>query len=106
MPTESPASERRWSPSAAAARIAGGRAARDVVSALPDATAGELNAARKAVSDGVTEMPDLLRAGFVIALFVTLAAPLRRLLGLQEVERFGRGLALAAVFDSRAGADR
>jgi hypothetical protein len=106
MPTQSTASGRRWSPSAAAARIAGGRAARDVVSALPDATAIELNAARKAVRDGVTEMPDLLRAGFVVALFVTLVVPLRRLLGLQEVERFGRGLALAAVFDSRAGDDR
>ena len=106
MPTKFPASERRWSPSAAAARIAGGRAARNVISAVPDATADELNAARRAVRDGVTEMPDLLRAGFVIALCVTLVAPLRRLLGLREVERFGRGLALAAVFDSRAGDDR
>jgi hypothetical protein len=106
MSTESPAAERRWSPSAAAARIAAGRAARDVVAALPDATAGELNAARRAVRDGVAEMPDLLRAGFVIVLFVTLVVPLRRLLGPQELERFGRGLALAAVFDSRAGADQ
>jgi hypothetical protein len=91
----------RWSPYAVAARVAGGRAARDLAATLPDATAHELHAAGEAVRDGVEDMPDLLRTGFVVALLVSLVAPLRRLAGLREVERFGTGLGLATVFDTR-----
>ncbi|HEX6469480.1 MAG TPA: hypothetical protein VF069_10320 [Streptosporangiaceae bacterium] len=96
----------RWSPYTVVARAAGGRAARDLAVTLPDATARELRVAGEAVRDGVEDMPDLLRTGFVVALLVSLVAPLRRLIGLREVERFGTGLGLAAVFDARRRDDR
>jgi hypothetical protein len=65
-----------------------------------------LEAARDSVRTGVEAMPDLLRAGFALALLTTLVGRGLRLRAVRDVERFGKGLALAAVFDSRAADPR
>lgn len=89
-----------------AARIAGGRAARTLARAVPDATESELRLAREAVRSGVEEMPDLLRTGFTLALLVSLVVRVRGLFAVSEVERFGTGLALAALYEARGGDTR
>jgi hypothetical protein len=100
------AAGRRWTRSAVVARIASRRAVRALPRAVPDVTGSELQVAGDSVSAGVEEMPDLLRAGLAFALLVTLVVRDRRLFAVGEAERFGRGLALAAVFESRAGDSR
>jgi len=97
---------RCWSPSAAAGRIAAARAVRELSRAVPEVTEPELRIAGDGVAAGVREMPDLLRAGFTVAVLLSLLVPDRRLPGVRETERFGRGVALAAVWESRAGGPR
>ena len=96
--------DRRWRLSAAAGRLAGRRAVRGVARAVSDVTGNELRAAESNVRAGVEEMPDVLRAGFVLTQLVSLIVRYERLFGVGEAGRFGRGLALATVFDERAGA--
>jgi hypothetical protein len=93
---------RRWL-SAAAARLASRRAVRGVARAVSDVTGSELSAAESSVRTGVEEMPDVLRAGFVVTVLVSQVVRYERLFGVGEAGRFGRGLALATVFDVRAG---
>lgn len=82
------------------ARIVGRRAERLLGAALPGATGDERRVARARVADAVTDMPDLMRAALSLAL--PMVGLLRRI-GMDEVDRLGRGLALAAVFERRAG---
>jgi hypothetical protein len=96
----------RWTPAGVAGRIAGRHAVSIVSRAVPDLTDSEARTAGESVRSGIEEMPDLLRAGFVFALMAAFAGTACRLFVVSEVERFSRGLALAAVFDSRARTDR
>jgi hypothetical protein len=73
---------------------------------LPDVTETELRLAGRSVGRGVEEMPGLLRAGFAAGLLMSLVVRDRRMFAVGEVERFVRGLSLAAVFESRAGDSR
>ncbi len=87
----------------AAARVARARAVRALPRALPDVTDRELRLAGDSVEAGVRAMPDLLRTGFAATLLLALPPRDPRLFAVAETERFGRGLALAAVFEARAG---
>jgi hypothetical protein len=95
---------RRWTPGAAVARLASRRAVRALTHAVSDVTGSELRAAESSVRAGVEEMPDVLRAGFVVTTLMSLVIRYERMFAVGEAGRFGRGLALATVFDERAGA--